>query len=170
VDQRADIWAFGVVVYEMLTGRQLFGGPTVSDTLASVLKEAPDLDLAPAQARTLVRHCLEKDPRRRMRDIGDARLLLKDAQEMTASPPVQVSRRPVVLWSLLGALVLIAAALGAGLWRAARPADRPLMWLSVDVGRDARAARISPLPSHRMELASSFPSATPALPGWPYGR
>jgi len=105
-----------------------------------------------------------------MRDIGDARLLLKDAQEMTASPPVQASRRPVVLWSLLGALVLIAAALGAGLWRAARPADRPLMWLSVDVGRDARAARISPLPSHRMELASSFPSATPALPGWPYGR
>ena len=143
VDKRADIWAFGVVVYEMLTGRQLFGGPTVSDTLASVLKEAPDLDLAPAQARTLLRHCLEKDPRKRMRDIGDARLLLNDAQEATASPPaqVQVSRRPVLLWSLLGAVVLIAAALGAGLWRATRPVDRSLIWLNVDLGPDARAAR-----------------------------
>jgi serine/threonine-protein kinase len=124
VDKRADIWAFGVVVYEMLTGRRVFGGLTVSDTLASVLKEAPDLDLVPTQARTLVRHCLEKDPRRRMRDIGDARLLLKDAQEMTATISIQVSRRPVVLWSLLGAVVLIAAALGAGLWRATRPTDR----------------------------------------------
>ena len=62
---------------------------------------------------------------------------------MTASPPVQVSRRPVVLWSLIGALVLIAASLGAGLWASwrTRPADRPLMWLSVDVGPDARASR-----------------------------
>ena len=93
VDKRADIWAFGVVVYEMLTGRRLFGGPTVSDTLASVLKEAPDLGWVPAQARTLVRHCLEKDPRRRMRDIADARLLLKDAQEMTASPPGEFTLR-----------------------------------------------------------------------------
>jgi Tol biopolymer transport system component/predicted Ser/Thr protein kinase len=140
VDKRADIWAFGVVVYEMLTGRKVFGGATVSDTLASVLKEVPDLDLVPAQARTLVRHCLEKDPRRRMRDTGDARLLLKDAQEMTAAPPVQISR-PVALWSLLGAVVLIAAALGTGLWRATRPADRPLMWLNVDLGPDARADR-----------------------------
>jgi serine/threonine-protein kinase len=141
VDKRADIWAFGVVVYEMLTGRQLFDGATVSDTLASVLKEVPDLDLVPSQAHTLVRHCLEKDPRRRMRDIGDARLLLRDAQEITAAPPVRVLRRPAVLWSLLAAVVLIAAALGAGLWRATRPTDRPLMWLSVDLGPDARALR-----------------------------
>jgi serine/threonine-protein kinase len=141
VDQRADIWTFGVVVYEMLTGRRVFEGATVSDTLASVLKEVPDLDPLPSQARTLVRHCLEKDPRRRMRDIGDARLLLKDAQETTVAPPVQVSRRPVALWSLLGAVVLIAAALGVGLWRATRPADRPLLWLSVDLGPDARAGR-----------------------------
>jgi serine/threonine-protein kinase len=125
----------------MLNGLTVFGGATVSDTLASVLKEVPDLDLVPSQARTLVRYCLEKDPRRRMRDIGDARLLLKDAQEMTAAPPVQVSRRPVALWSLLGAVVLIAAALGAGLWRATRPTDRPLMWISVDLGPDARAGR-----------------------------
>jgi serine/threonine-protein kinase len=89
----------------------------------------------------LLQRCLEKDPKKRLRDIGDARLLLKDAQEVTATHPVQASRRPVVLWSLLGAMVLIAAALGAGLWRATRPADRPLMWLRVDLGPDARASR-----------------------------
>src|SRR5262245_28949761 len=64
-----DIWAFGVVVYEMLTGRQLFGGATVSDTLASVLKEEPAWDLVPDTMRRLVRMCLVKDTRRRMRDI-----------------------------------------------------------------------------------------------------
>ena len=93
------------------------------------------------QVQRLLQRCLEKDPKKRLRDIGDARLLLKDAQEMTASPPVRVSRRPVVLWSLLGAVALIAAALGAGLWRVTRPTDRPLMWLSVDLGPDARAGR-----------------------------
>jgi serine/threonine-protein kinase len=141
VDKRADIWAFGVVVYEMLTGRQVFGGATVSDTLASVLKESPDLNLVPAQARTLIRHCLEKDPRRRMRDIGDGRLLLNDAEDTTAARSVEVWRRPIVLGSLLAAVVLIAVVLGVGLWRATRPVDRPLIWLSADLGPDARASR-----------------------------
>jgi serine/threonine-protein kinase len=141
VDKRADIWAFGVVVYEMLTGRQAFSGATVSDTLASVLKEAPDLDLVPARARTLIRHCLEKDPRRRMRDIGDGRLLLNGAEDTTAARAVEVWRRPIVPGSLLAAVVLIAAGLGAGLWRAMRPVDRPLIWLSADLGPDARASR-----------------------------
>src|ERR1041385_3260620 len=78
-DKRADIWAFGVVLYEMLTGRQLFGGRTVSDTLAAVLKEEPAWDLVPEPMRRLVRMCLVKDARRRMRDIGDARMLLNEA-------------------------------------------------------------------------------------------
>src|SRR5688500_13125772 len=76
VDKRADIWAFGVVVYEVLTGKHLFAGPTVSDTLASVLKEQPDWEQVPAELRRLVRVCLVRDARLRMRDIGDARLLL----------------------------------------------------------------------------------------------
>ena len=67
VDKRADIWAFGVVLYEMLTGRQLFGGgETVADTLASVVKDAPDLSVLPAGTPPHVRHllerCLRKDP------------------------------------------------------------------------------------------------------------
>src|ERR1700684_1695482 len=74
VDKRADIWAFGVVLYEMVTGKRLFEGETVSDTLAAVLKEEPDLALAPERTRRLLRRCLEKDPKRRLRDIGDVGL------------------------------------------------------------------------------------------------
>ncbi len=85
VDKRADIWAFGVVLYEMLTGRQLFGGgETITDTLASVVKDAPDLSAFPVDVPPHVRHlierCLCKDPARRLRDIGEARIALEQAQ------------------------------------------------------------------------------------------
>jgi serine/threonine-protein kinase len=78
VDKRADIWAFGVVVYEMLTGQQLFGGPTVSDTLAAVLRQEPDWQSIPARLQKLLQQCLAKDPRQRLRDIGDARVLMDE--------------------------------------------------------------------------------------------
>ncbi len=84
VDRRADIWAFGVVLWEMLTGRKLFEGDTVSDVLASVLKEAPDLDALPQDTppalRRLLARCLERDPKNRLQWIGDARLDLAEAQ------------------------------------------------------------------------------------------
>src|SRR5208283_1367092 len=69
-DKRADIWAWGVVLYEMVTGKQLFGGPTVPDSLAAILTREPDLTLAPERIRRLLSRCLEKDPRNRLRDIG----------------------------------------------------------------------------------------------------
>ncbi len=82
VDQRSDIWAFGVVLYEMLTGRRLFSGGTLSDTLAAVLKDEIDFGALPAQTpvpiRRLLRRCLQRDPRRRIRDIADARLEIDD--------------------------------------------------------------------------------------------
>ena len=78
VDKRADIWAFGCVLYEMLTGQQAFPGDTVSDTLAAVIRAEPDWDALPASVhpriRYLLRRCLEKDPKQRLRDIGEARL------------------------------------------------------------------------------------------------
>jgi dipeptidyl aminopeptidase/acylaminoacyl peptidase len=84
VDKRADIWAFGVVLFEMLTGRPLFRGETVSETLASVIKDVPDLGALPAatppRLRALVARCLEREPRRRLRDIGEARILLEDPE------------------------------------------------------------------------------------------
>jgi serine/threonine-protein kinase len=82
VDKRADIWAFGVVLYEMLAGRRLFEGNTISDTLAGVLREPIDLEKLPARTpqpvRDLLRRCLERDPKHRLRDIGEARIAIED--------------------------------------------------------------------------------------------
>jgi eukaryotic-like serine/threonine-protein kinase len=82
VDKRCDIWSFGVVLFEMLTGKQLFAGETVSDTLAAVLRADIDWNLLPANTpasiRTLLRRCLAKDRKQRLRDIGDARLLIEE--------------------------------------------------------------------------------------------
>src|SRR4029079_4303974 len=81
-DKRSDIWAFGVMLYELLTGHQVFGGDTVSDSLAAVLKTAPDWTALPPDTppaiRRLLRRCLEKDRRERLPDLGAARLELKD--------------------------------------------------------------------------------------------
>ena len=80
VDKRADIWAFGVVLYEMLAGRSLFACETPSETVAAVIRA--DIDLGalpqetPASVRRLIARCLERDPRVRLRDIGEARILL----------------------------------------------------------------------------------------------
>ena len=91
VDKRADIWAFGVVLYEMLTGRRLFQGTTTSDTLAAVLTTEPEWDPIPAAVRPLLQRCLVKDPKRRLRDIGDVDLAIEigsaAAFETRASAP-----------------------------------------------------------------------------------
>jgi Tol biopolymer transport system component len=113
VDKRSDIFSCGVVLYEMLTGEQAFGGETISDSLAGILKNDPDLtrlpEGTPANLRWLLGRCLEKDPKKRLRDIGDARDMLEaEAASAAAAPVAAPARRPVV-W--MAATVLLAAAL-----------------------------------------------------------
>jgi eukaryotic-like serine/threonine-protein kinase len=123
VDKRADIWAFGVVLYEMLAGKRLFEGETVSDTLAQVLTKEPDWERVPAKVRRLLKNCLEKDPKRRLRDIGDAWELLEDSEPATTVP----SWSQLVMTGWVAAAVL-AVALGVALWAPwrARPAAAPM--------------------------------------------
>src|SRR5262249_17301699 len=136
VDKRADIWAFGVVLFELLTGRQLFGGETISDILAAVLTTDPELSRAPAKARRLLGLCLEKDPKRRLRDIADAKLLLDANLLLNETPPVPApkSRLP---WIIAAASAAVAAASFWLAWnarRSAEPASQPLIRLDVDLG------------------------------------
>ena len=86
VDKRADIWAFGVVLFEMLSGKRLFRGDDPSETLASVIKDEPDFTRVPAQLRPLLQMCLRKDPNKRLHDIADARLMLEHLRESPVEP------------------------------------------------------------------------------------
>jgi Tol biopolymer transport system component len=121
VDKRTDVWAFGVVLYEMLTGRNLFVGPTVSDTLAAVLRADPDWTALPPQTPTAVRRllarCLTRDPRARLHDVADARLEIVEAQADGPGSPVDAARAPrtrraLAPWVLAAALAAATAVLG----------------------------------------------------------
>src|SRR5262249_49702929 len=93
VDQRADIYAFGLVVYEMLTGKRLHQGDTTSEVLASVIKDEPHWDAVPRPVQKLLRKCLEKDPHKRLRHIGDVMALVDDTPSVATSVPVTRTRR-----------------------------------------------------------------------------
>jgi serine/threonine protein kinase len=143
VDKRADIWAFGVVLYEMLTGKRLFDGEDLTETLASVVKDKPDLSAVPTKARRLIQQCLEKDPKQRLRDIGDAWGFL---EEPVAPAPIAPSRPRIGNAGGLAAGVL-AVALAIALWapwRSEKPVERPLVRLDVDLGADVSLPTDSP--------------------------
>jgi Tol biopolymer transport system component len=133
LDKRADIWAFGVVLYEMLTGKRLFQGEDVTHTLAAVIMQEPDLSAAPAEVLPLLKRCLEKDPKQRLRDIGDWELLW--VTERATVAPSQ-SRLGETHWIGAAAVLAIVAAVGlVGWYRATRPAPlKPLVRLDVDLG------------------------------------
>jgi Tol biopolymer transport system component len=110
VDKRVDIWAFGAVLYEMVTGTRAFPGTDPTETTASVVMKEPDFDRAPARVRRLLRKCLEKEPKNRLRDIADAWELVDEPRPVVA-PQAKAKRRTAkLLWilaSALGALVVV---------------------------------------------------------------
>ena len=126
VDRRADIWAFGCLLYEMLTGTQAFGGDTVTDVIAAVVTREPDWSALPAGAtprtREVLRRCMEKDPRRRYRDIGDVRFELEEssraderpapAAAAAAAPARATAQRGVVPWAVAALAILAATGFG----------------------------------------------------------
>ncbi len=137
VDKRADIWAFGVVLFEMLTGTRLFASESVAETLGLIFSREPDLATlpaaTPARVRTLVARCLVKDPRQRLRDIGDARLDLEDARDTpAAAAPLQArSIWRALPWGVAAAAVLLA---GWTLWGRTGIATTARDVTQVDIG------------------------------------
>jgi len=133
VDKRADVWAFGCVLYEMLTGRRAFAGEDVALTLSSVLQREPDWDALPPDVPALLaaflRRCLAKDPRQRVRDVGDIRLVLDGAFGLARVPTQDAPRPALALWqhpAPVAAMVLSAAAVTAlTTWSVTRPAPTP---------------------------------------------
>jgi len=106
VDKRADIWSFGVVLYELLTGERAFQGEDVSETLVSVIRDQPDLGKVPAKPRKLLARCLEKDPKKRLRDIGEAQYLLEEEKPPVEPAAVTAPSRSRLRWLWPGLAVL----------------------------------------------------------------
>ncbi|HTR98037.1 MAG TPA: protein kinase [Candidatus Acidoferrales bacterium] len=160
VDRRTDIWSFGCVLYECLTGGQVFSGETVSDMIARILEREPDWSALPAatpeKLRVLLGRCLEKDAKRRLRDIGEARIALEEMQGLrapsssgsrpaTASGPLATNPAPAgwprialpVAWLAAGAVV---SAIGFGLLAPHAP---PALPICLNVHPPARAMLVA---------------------------
>ena len=142
-DKRADIWAFGVVLYEMLSGKRAFPGQSVTDVLAGVLRAEPDWSALPAatpsRIRKLLLRCLERDCKQRLQAIGEARIAI-DAPEQDVRPVPAGGR----LWPWAAAALAMALAVtaAAGWWRASRPAAlNPPMRLRLEMGPDTKLER-----------------------------
>ena len=140
VDRRADVWAFGVVLYEMLAGRKMFGGDSIAETLAGVIKEPIPIGTLPADTppaiRRLLDRCLERDVRRRLQSIGEARILIEDVMSGAPAPDTAVSsgvrsRSAVLPWGIAGAATLVAVVATGWTWTRPGPPAPPAIRFAV---------------------------------------
>ena len=159
VDKRADIWGFGVVLYEILTGRKLFEGETISDTLSAVLTKEPDWNRVPAELQPLLRSCLEKDYKRRLRDIGDAWRLVE------TPPQIMVPRHSRLAWITAGSLAVIALCVSVIHFSSERPPETPMVSLSVALPPKTSAESMVLSPSGR-HMALAMREATGRMSLW----
>jgi Tol biopolymer transport system component len=134
VDKRADIWAFGVVLYELVTGEKLFEAETVSDTIAAVLTKQPDLTKVPTRVRHLLDRCLAKDPKRRLRDIADWSELLDTEQALL---PAAAPKTPWIVAGILAGILSLALAGLALLYFREKPAQMPVTRLALEPPENA---------------------------------
>ncbi|HEX6324395.1 MAG TPA: protein kinase [Vicinamibacterales bacterium] len=145
VDKRADIWAFGCLLYEMLTGRPVFEGETITDVLGAIVKSDPDWTRlpppTPPRIAGLLRHCLTKDPARRLRDIGDAITVLDAADDgaAAAAAPRGSRARTAALWA--ASILLVGVAAGATGYVARHPGDAPVLKYHIALQTDGGAIR-----------------------------
>ena len=150
-DKRADIWSFGVVLYEIVTGERLFRGEDTTDILAAVIKETPDLSRAPAQLRPLLKSCLEKDRKKRLQAIGDWKLLLSG--QPSGLPP---SKSRNILWPTVAAIAILAAVAVSFLYFREAPAAESVFHLSVQLPDKFRVSYFVLSPDGRTLAITSY--------------
>ncbi|HZJ30737.1 MAG TPA: serine/threonine-protein kinase, partial [Vicinamibacterales bacterium] len=177
VDRRTDIWAFGVVLFRMLTGSRMFEGDTVTDTLAKILEREPEWEQlppdTPAAIRRLLERCLTKNPKNRLQSIGEARILIQELIEkpqQPEKPAVVVARASSPLWtrvlSWATAVVCLAGGVVLWMWRPVPAPDRPSMQFEYPLPAGFFLAHAN---RHAIEVSPdgrrvAFIASTPAMP------
>ena len=177
VDRRTDIWAFGVVLFRMLTGSRMFEGDTVTDTLAKILEREPEWEQlppdTPAAIRRLLERCLTKNPKNRLQSIGEARILIQELIEkpqQPEKPAVVVARASSPLWTRVlpwaTAVVCLAGGVVLWMWRPVPAPDRPSMQFEYPLPAGFFLAHAN---RHAIEVSPdgrrvAFIASTPAMP------